>query len=204
MLIAADWPLRSGGTSPADRRRFPPAKQDRFLRGDNPGCVKIVLDRRTRKTPLTETLLIATDGSLSSREAVDVGVRLARERGARITFVHSSPELAQMFFRDNPLTTPTQDQVASADPVLLAALDRASEAGVRADLTVLGEEGARDIAAAIVGAGQGLHASIIVVGARGRGALTESLLGSVSRSVMETSEIPVVIVHASPRASADA
>lgn len=153
---------------------------------------------------MTDTLLIATDGSLSSREAVDVGVRLARERGASVTFVHSSPELAGMLFRRNPLTAPTRAEVASADPVLGAALDRAVEAGVEAELRVLGEEGARDVAAAIVGAGQGVHASMIVVGARGRGALTESVVGSVSRSVMETSEIPVVIVHAHARTSGDA
>ena len=101
-----------------------------------------------------------------------------------------------MFFERNALTAPTRDEVAAADPVLRAALDRAVDAGVEADLRVLGEEGARDVAAAIVGAGQGVHAALIVVGARGRGALTESVVGSVSRSVMETSKIPVVIVHA--------
>jgi nucleotide-binding universal stress UspA family protein len=150
----------------------------------------------TEEAPLTDMLLIATDGSLSSREAVDIGVRLARERGAAVTFVHSSPDLARMFFERNALTSPTRDEVAEADPVLRAALDRAVEAGVEADLRVLGEEGARDVASAIVGAGQGVHAALIVVGARGRGALTESVVGSVSRSVMETSRIPVVIVHA--------
>jgi len=147
-------------------------------------------------------LLIATDGSLSSREAVDVGVRLARERGASVTFVHSSPELSRMFFEHNALTVPTRDEVAAADPVLSAALDRAVEAGVEAELRVLGEEGARDVAAAIVGAGQGAHAALIVVGARGRGALTESVVGSVSRTVMEMSRIPVVIVHAHEPADA--
>ena len=65
---------------------------------------------------VTETLLIATDGSSSSQEAVDVGVRLARERGARITFVHSSPEIAESLFRSNPLTFGTPAEVAAADP----------------------------------------------------------------------------------------
>jgi len=153
---------------------------------------------------VTETLLIATDGSSSSQAAVDVGVRLARERGARITFVHSSPEIAESLFQSNPLTFGTPAEVAAADPVLGEALARATEAGVDADLTVLGEHGARDVAAAIVGAGQGVQASLIIVGARGRSALTESVVGSVSHSVMETSPITVVVVHAGAHAAADA
>jgi nucleotide-binding universal stress UspA family protein len=145
---------------------------------------------------VTETLLIATDGSTSSREAVDVGLRLARERGARVRFVHSSPELAQTLFRRDPLTTPSAEQVAELDPVLGDAQALAAAAGVDAELTVLGEAGARDVASAIVGAAQGVGASMIVVGARGRGVLTETVVGSVSRSIMEMSELPVVVVHA--------
>jgi nucleotide-binding universal stress UspA family protein len=128
--------------------------------------------RVDRRPPLTETLLIATDGSASSLAAVDVGVRLARERGARVTFVHSSPEVAQALFDRNPLTSPAAAEVAAADPVLEAAHARAVEAGVEAELTVLGEHGARDIASAIVGAARGMGASLVVVG------------------------VPVVVVHA--------
>jgi nucleotide-binding universal stress UspA family protein len=145
---------------------------------------------------LTETLLIATDGSISSQQAVDVGVRLARERGARLVFVHSSPEAAATLFERNPLTLATLEEVASVDPALRMALERAAEAGVDAELTVLGEGGARSVAAAIVGTAQGLDATMIVVGARGRGAVTEAVIGSVSRLVMEMSDVPVVVVHA--------
>lgn len=148
---------------------------------------------------MTETLLIATDGSISSREAVSIGVRLARDRGAKVTFLHSSRELAETLFRRNPLTAPTAAEVAAADPVLREALAQATEAGVEAELTVLGEEGARDVAAAIVGAAMGVRASMIVVGARGRSSLTEAVVGSVSHTVMETSETTVVVVHASAR-----
>jgi len=145
---------------------------------------------------LTETLLIATDGSFSSQHAVDVGVRLARECGARLVFVHSSPETAATLFERNPLTLATVEEVAAVDPTLRWALERAAEAGVDAELTVLGEGGARSVAAAIVGTAQGLDATMIVVGARGRGAVTEAMVGSVSRTVMEMSDVPVVVVHA--------
>jgi len=145
---------------------------------------------------LTETLLVATDGSTSSRQAVDVGVRLARGRDARLTIVHSSHEIAAVLFERNPETLATRDEVASIDPVLRWALARAVESGIDAELTVLGEEGARAIAAAIVGTAEGVDATMIVIGARGRNAVTEAIVGSVSRLVMEMSNVPVVVVHA--------
>jgi nucleotide-binding universal stress UspA family protein len=144
---------------------------------------------------LTDTLLIATDGSIPSQQAVDVGVRLARECGARVVFVHSSPETAATLFDQNPLTLATLEEVASIDPTLRSALERAAAAGVDAELTVLGEEGARAVAAAIVGTAEGVDATMIVVGARGRGAVTEAVVGSVSRLVMEMADVPVVVVH---------
>ena len=36
-------------------------------------------------------ILIATDGSPSAQEAVDVGLELAKEQGADVTFVHVTP-----------------------------------------------------------------------------------------------------------------
>ena len=36
-------------------------------------------------------ILIATDGSPSAQEAVDVGIELAKEQGADVTFVHVTP-----------------------------------------------------------------------------------------------------------------
>ena len=36
-------------------------------------------------------IVIATDGSPSATEAVEVGLELAREQGADVTFVHVTP-----------------------------------------------------------------------------------------------------------------
>lgn len=144
---------------------------------------------------MTETLLIATDGSLSSQQAVDIGVRLARERGARVAFVHSSPTISATLFERNPYTLDTAEEVASIDPTLRSSLERAQAAGVDAELTVLGEHGASAVAAAIVGTAQALGATMIVVGARGRGAITEAMIGSVSHAVMKMSDVPVIIAH---------
>lgn len=60
---------------------------------------------------------------------------------------------------------------------------------------MLGEHGASSVAAVIVGTAQGLGATMVVVGARGRGAITEAMVGSVSRAVMKMSNVPVIVVH---------
>lgn len=159
-------------------------------------CERMPLDHwKQEDSWLTEALLIATDGSLSSQHAVDVGVRLARERGARVAFVHSSPTISATLFERNPYTLDTAEEIASIDPTLRSSLERAQEAGVDAELTVLSEHGASSVAAAIVGTAQSLGATMIVVGARGRGVMTEAMVGSVSRTVMKMSDVPVIVVH---------
>ena len=145
---------------------------------------------------MKDTLLIATDGSVSSQKAVEVGLRLARENNARVAFVHSAPDISKALFDRNPYTLATAEEIASVDPTLRVALEQAHEAGVEADLTLLGEHGANAVAAVIVGTAQGLGATTVVMGARGRGAIAEAVVGSVSRTVMRMSEIPVIIVHA--------
>jgi nucleotide-binding universal stress UspA family protein len=122
-------------------------------------------------------------------------VRLARERGARVAFVHCSPTISETLFERNPYTLDTAEQIASIDPTLRSSLERAQEAGVDAELTVVGEHGAGSVAAAIVGTAQAFGATMIVVGARGRGVITEAMVGSVSRTVMKMSDVPVIVVH---------
>ena len=144
---------------------------------------------------MSDTLLVATDGSISSRQAVSVGLSLARERKARVRFVHCSPTISRTLFARDPYTLATAEEVASMDPALRESLEQAQQAGVDADLTLLGEHGTSSVATAIVGTAQGLGATMVVVGARGRGAITEAMLGSVSRMVMRMSDVPVIVVH---------
>jgi nucleotide-binding universal stress UspA family protein len=118
-------------------------------------------------------ILIATDGSSAAEAAVAEGVELARLLGARVTLVAVRPHLED------------------AHAALERALALAEEAGVDAEYEVA--EG--DAAAEILRAARYCEADLIVVGSRGRGAVAGTLLGRVSRSVLERSTVPVVVVN---------
>jgi nucleotide-binding universal stress UspA family protein len=141
-------------------------------------------------------ILIAVDGSAESEMAIEVGLELAADRRAAVTFLHVAPELAERLYELDPVHGPTQEQVLAADPVLDAAVGRARTKGISASAEVAG--GSRhlgEIADAIVGIAEGLDVELIVLGSRGHGLLENVLLGSVSAGVLEQSSAPVVVVR---------
>ncbi len=143
---------------------------------------------------MTETLLVATDGSACAAGAIEAALRLARQTGARVTFVHADDRLAEALFELETIDLPTAEQVAARDEVLAVAARLARQAGVQAELRVIGAEGdTGDLAASLAGMADGIGAAMIVVGSRGRGAFTGALLGSVSHNLIKYSRVPVLI-----------
>lgn len=141
-------------------------------------------------------IVIATDGSAAAQKAVEVGLGLAAAQGSEVVFIHSAPEIAHALFEASPETGPSQASIEAADGVLKAAADAARERDVMARVELAGDHGAGDIAAWVAGVAEGVNAGMIVVGTRGRGAIGSTVLGSVSRSLLSYSELPVVVVHA--------
>jgi nucleotide-binding universal stress UspA family protein len=141
-------------------------------------------------------LLVAMDGSQAAKAALDVALVIASARGASVTLLHADPDLARRLFDDDREGGPGREEVLREDSVLREAVAFAEERGVQADVELIGEHGADDIAPAIVGVAEGVEADMIVVGSRGRGALRELVLGSVSRGVLHMSKLPVLVAHA--------
>jgi nucleotide-binding universal stress UspA family protein len=136
-------------------------------------------------------ILIAVDGSAAAREAERVGLELAAEHGARVTFVHVVPR-----YEPGPIGIGVpalrERHVAEADRrPLRDAEENACLQDVPAD-TVLARG---DAIAGIVSTADAIDADVIVVGSRGHGGLTSALLGSVSRGVMRRTRRPVVVVR---------
>ncbi len=133
--------------------------------------------------------LVATDGSPGAQEVVQQATALAGGADAAITLV---------YVRHAPLPV-------LGDPVYQRALSH-ELARARALL----EEAAADIAAegvevttemlegspaeAIVQLARSRAVDMIVVGSRGRGAITGALLGSVSEGVVHRADRPVLVV----------
>lgn len=142
-------------------------------------------------------IVIATDGSAASAEAVDFGVELAAEHEAKVIFVHVAPMLEASAgaaygygIGGAALSVPhepdAQDCASLAEAELIAA-----RAGVEASSKLLVGNAVDEIVAYADSQG----ADMIVVGSRGHGTLASVLLGSVSRGVLSESKRPVAVIR---------
>ncbi len=135
-------------------------------------------------------ILIATDGSPSAQEAVDVGLELAKEQGADVTFVHVADPDEFHGGRVGTVPVTHGEEVDESETVLKAAAEAAEEAGVTYAL----ERIAGETVNTIVALADTKNADLIVLGSRGRNALASALLGSVSHGVLRHASRPVLVV----------
>ena len=135
-------------------------------------------------------ILIATDGSPSAQEAVDVGLELAKEQGADVTFVHVADPDEFHGGRVGTVPVTHGEEVDESETVLKAAAEAAEEAGVPYAL----ERIAGETVNTIVALADTKNADLIVLGSRGRNALASALLGSVSHGVLRHASRPVLVV----------
>jgi nucleotide-binding universal stress UspA family protein len=151
-------------------------------------------------------IVIATDGSAGSAEAVRMGVELAAAEGARVTFVRAfipdelvyAGRVPGVVMPANAPTGPPPE--AETDGALRAAAAAAAEAGVEHDTELVGS----DPVSAIIACADEHDADLVVVGSRGHGAVASALLGSVSKAVVSRAKRPVLVVRTAPVEAATA
>ena len=136
--------------------------------------------------------LVATDGSESSRMALEVAARWAAESQTRLRIVVGW----KSGFLDYERSADAEKE--SMPPAQKRANDlaQAAVAKVKATYPLLEVEAVvRQGRAADVILETASDVSLIIMGARGRGPLVSLLMGSVSREVMARAECPVYIIR---------
>ena len=127
-----------------------------------------------------ERILVAIDGSSSAHEALHVALDLAAEQGTPVTIAH-------VVDASNGGVLPD----AKDDDALQEALELARHAEVEPELTLLHGDAAAELAKLA----EEIDADLVIVGSRGLGRASASLLGSVSRSTLEACKRPVMVVR---------
>jgi len=149
------------------------------------------------ETPLAKKILVATDFSEGSDEALDRAIEMAKVSGAEIEVLHVI-ELAEEF----PFGTTYFDAdygvlYASVDRELARRADRARAAGLRCETKIIEGTATTDI----IQRAQRIGADLVVVGTHGRTGLAHIVLGSVAERVVRRASCPVLTVPFSRKAA---
>jgi nucleotide-binding universal stress UspA family protein len=138
-------------------------------------------------------ILVATDGSLTATDAVGFAIDFASARDAELIFVHVVATIdfaAPLGFDDPGVALPHEPTEQDRRPLQEAAAV-ATEHGVAATSILLGGSTADEI----VGHAESNDVDLIVIGSRGRGAVSSALLGSVALGVLHAASQPVLVVR---------
>jgi len=139
-----------------------------------------------------ERILVATDFSDSSQQALELALRIAEKFGSELTLVHSweAPNYSYAAGLYFPL-----DVVA---PIERAAVARLEEATTQLRLRF---PMAKSLLRAgvpweeLLSAATQIKADLIVMGTHGRRGLERALLGSVAEKVVRMARVPVLTAH---------
>jgi len=133
-------------------------------------------------------ILVCLDGSRNSLRGLDYAIHLARHMDRKLTGIHVLPITPQKKYRK--LKYPEKPELIAADKIMEFAKKRSAKKGILFDKKIsFGRPGTE-----IVKFAKSLNYDVIVIGARGLGAINEIFLGSVSNYVIHKSAIPVLIV----------
>jgi nucleotide-binding universal stress UspA family protein len=153
-------------------------------------------DARVARSATGPRVIVAVDGSASSQVAIESGLRLARDFGARLTFVSVYPPPAGVLGR------PFHQRVLSkrlnaARAALAKARVSAERAGVAAGYELIAGKPAEELARLA----RLRDVDLVVVGSRDLPRGLAGLLGSVSRALVGEADRTVLVAKEPRRGS---
>jgi nucleotide-binding universal stress UspA family protein len=140
---------------------------------------------------LYRRLLIATDGSEYTKKAVDYGIELANDTGAKL---HAIYVIDTRAYDSIPLSAPMEYAYSllrqEGDKAIKYVADRAEAAGLEVEGIIAKGHPADEI----IKYAEKNSIDLIVMGTLGKSGLDRFLLGSVADKVIRNSKIPVIAV----------
>ncbi|MBW7902438.1 MAG: universal stress protein [Rhodocyclaceae bacterium] len=141
-------------------------------------------------------ILVPTDGSELSQEAVRRAATFAKEAGARITAFYAKPEYPVAYYGEGALIDPTTPEKFAelaeeqAQQVLGFAAEACAAAGVDCSRLTLTSDVPYE---AIIEAAEQSGCDLIFMASHGRRGISSLLLGSETNKVLTHSKVPVLV-----------
>jgi nucleotide-binding universal stress UspA family protein len=142
-------------------------------------------------------ILIPTDGSATAAKAVERGVELAKQLGARVTGYHACEPARSRVYGEGYIIGPRDTAQQSnghareaGEKFVAQIADAARAAGVPFDPLVVEAEAAYR---GIIDAATRQNCDAIFMASHGRSSIAELVLGSVTHQVLAHSKIPVLV-----------
>lgn len=137
-----------------------------------------------------KTILVPTDASDSAQRALMLALELAKKFASQIVLLHVvfTPE-AMGYTLSEGTSVPQEEISIYGKEVLNVAMN-----GIDTDIVIEKKQIPGHPAATILEVIKNEQIDLVVMGNRGYGTLTGSLLGSVSQRVLSKAECPVMIV----------
>jgi nucleotide-binding universal stress UspA family protein len=142
------------------------------------------------------TILLATDGSDEGKLATQAAAELSRDTGSEMHVVYVLPSPAQLIGHHS--------YPAETRESLIGGAERDAETFLKEQAEQITSNGGKvvethlrsgDPDKEIIRTAEGLGVGLIVIGSRGLGAISRTLIGSVSESVVRHAHCPVLIVR---------
>lgn len=139
-------------------------------------------------------ILLPTDGSPGSDNAVQAGLRLAAQVGARVTALHVVPPFRTFTYLPDMIEDTEEQYDRESDQrarTLLQAVEKqAQESGVPCDSVVVRTD---DVYDAIIETARDRQCDLITMASHGRRGVRGLLLGSETQKVLTHSLVPVLV-----------
>lgn len=147
-----------------------------------------------------QRILIATDGSSLSRQAVDTGIKLAALTGAQVVALKVIPRYPVSYFEGNASLSATNKNIALiekqwADAALAVVEDVKATAEARGVKAKAITKVSDLIAESIIAIAKKQKCDLIVMASHGRRGLKRVLMGSETTHVLTHSHIPVLVLR---------
>jgi len=145
--------------------------------------------------PITHSgVLVGVDGSPAARCAVDWAARDAAMRNVPLTLVHAVQPIGVTLPRLTATTAFSRWQVEQGQKILDEAVETARSTTPGGGPAQIETEMLFSPAVPVL-VDLSKDADLVVVGSRGRGPITRSLLGSLSSSLIRHAHCPVAVIH---------